>query len=147
MVNKPMILILNFEPPTMKCSLLSLLCSLLIIAVPADAADLIIVNGGQPGAEIVIGKKRPRRATPAALEQSKAGAEWVNFTEGKTDGVGSVRLRLQRFLEIPAARHIPGRSADKILENMNCNIVRFHSILKARFNRDGEWSHHALYTP
>jgi len=90
MVNKPMILILNFEPPTMKCILLSLLCSLLIIAVPADAADLIIVNGGQPGAEIVIGKKRPRMATPAALEQSKAGAEWVNFTEGKTDGVWGV---------------------------------------------------------
>ncbi|MDZ4852301.1 MAG: DUF4838 domain-containing protein [Pirellulaceae bacterium] len=52
----------------MKYILLSLLCSLCIIAVPAHSADTIIVDGGQPRAEIIIGKERPRMVTLAALE-------------------------------------------------------------------------------
>ncbi len=60
--------------------------SLLVLASPAlFAADLVLVENGQPRAEIVIAEQRPRMTTLAALElrhfiEKMSGARWPIVT-------------------------------------------------------------------
>ena len=64
----------------MKYILLTLLCGLCIIAVPAHAADTLIVDGGQPRAEIVIAAEQSRMVKLAA-EELQAGLKAITGAE------------------------------------------------------------------
>jgi hypothetical protein len=87
------------RPPAPTASLLAaLVCSVLLFAAPADAADRPPVTGGSPGRAAPMVEGDPPAAIPGAALPVAGGAEPARTTEGLqriTFADGSQRVDLQ----------------------------------------------------